>query len=93
MRTIDADELDVYLEKRMVYEAHRNHAYLKGVRDCRKDLANTPTIEAEPIVRCEKCTWYLEYEDDEMLNLMPFCNHPTGGGVTRGRQWYCADGE
>ena len=49
MRTIDADEFDLYLDKRMTYEAHRNHAYLKGVRDCRKDLASVPTIEAKPV--------------------------------------------
>lgn len=45
MRLINAYELDLYFDKRLTFEAHRNHAYLKGVRDCRKDLANAPTIE------------------------------------------------
>lgn len=47
MRLIDADELYMYLEKRKYYEKDRNHAYLKGVRDCMKDVAARPTIKLD----------------------------------------------
>lgn len=46
MRPIDADELLWCYEKRMDFERHRNHAYLKGVRDCIKELEYQPTIDS-----------------------------------------------
>ena len=48
---------------------------------------------AEAVVRCENCKWYAETEDEEM-NVYPTCEHPEeGGGWTRGKDWFCADGE
>ena len=45
MRLIDADRLHMQFEKRMEFEKHRNHAYLKGVRDCIKDVKQISTIK------------------------------------------------
>lgn len=60
MRPIDADDLLWCYEKRMDIERlrHRNHAYLKGVRDCIKDLESQPTIELER----KKGKWLSHYD-------------------------------
>lgn len=60
--------------------------YDKGYSDGRLD-------RDREIVRCGDCKWYFENENYETLDAIPFCDHPEGGGVTRGKQWHCADGE
>ena len=61
--------------------------YVNGVRS---------KIEALPrvqLVCCRDCKWYAETEDEEG-NIYPTCEHPEeGGGWTRGKDWFCADGE
>ena len=50
-------------------------------------------VFSEPLVRCKNCKWYAETEDEEG-NVYPTCEHPEeGGGWTRGKDWFCADGE
>ena len=50
---IDRDELIIYLDKRMTYEAMegRNKAYIKGVRDAIADAKAQPTVDAVPVRR------------------------------------------
>ena len=57
------------------------------------DIEDAPAVDALEVVRCRDCKWYFENEDYETLNAIPFCDHPEGGGVTRGKHWYCGDGE
>lgn len=49
MRPVDADDLLLRLDKRMTYEAGRNHAYLKGVRDAMKEIDAARTVDAIPV--------------------------------------------
>ena len=77
--TVNKDELLMALQ-------YDRAQYDKGYSDGRFD-------RDREIVRCGECKWYFENEDYETLNAIPFCDHPEGGGVTRGKQWHCADGE
>lgn len=49
MRPIDADDILLRLDKRMTYEAGRNHAYLKGIRDAMKEIDAARTVDAIPV--------------------------------------------
>lgn len=88
MRLIDADALMAdYKEAYRMGECYCDKPSIIGL------LNAAPTIEAEPIVRCGECKWYFENENYETLDTIPFCDHPEGGGVTKGKQWHCADGD
>ena len=62
-------------------------------REFGRMVLNAPAVDAVEVVRCGECKWYFENENYETLDTIPFCDHPEGGGVTRGKQWHCADGE
>lgn len=49
MRLIDADDILLRLDKRMTYEAARNHTYLKGIRDAMKEIDAARTVDAIPV--------------------------------------------
>ena len=93
MRAIDGDALYTHYEKRMCFESHRNRAYLKGIRDCMKDLSAQPTIEPEREkgkwiidghhIRCDNCGEYM-CDTDREGDAIPrnFC--PNCGADMRG---------
>ena len=75
MRIIDADYL--------LAEAMADGAY--GYVDA-KQIADAPTIDAVPVVRCKDCKWH----EDEQPGVV-YCPWVVGGWVGDG--WFCKGGE
>lgn len=77
-RYIDADELK---RNHMFYHEADNRSYAEE-----RDIDETPTVDAVPVVRCKDCK---HHEDEEMG--MVYCPHIVGSWVAE--DFYCADGE
>ena len=75
MRPIDADAL--------LAEAMVDGAY--GYVDA-KQIADAPTIDAVPVVRCKDC----RYHEDEQPGMV-YCPATVGGWVED--DWFCKGGE
>ena len=75
MRLIDAEPL--------LAEAMADGAY--GYVDA-KQIADAPTIDAVPVVRCKDCRWWTKQEASLQGRCDAYGMYPTG-------EWYCARGE
>ncbi len=62
MRLIDADAL----EEEMCSGCEYNKSKYANCVDCA--IANAPTIDAEPVVRCKDCTEFMKWLKDEVLD-------------------------
>lgn len=88
MMLIDADYLQKALSVFCDYE-HGNKHFLFGIETAREIIADAPTIDAVPVVRCKDC----KYRDPEDKK----CDH--GGLVHQNVPFavaddhFCADGE
>ncbi len=69
MKLIDADDL---LKREEIYTVDVSPSEKVEILPI-EIIANAPTIEAEPVVRCKDCE-NLEYEEREGRIVM-FCNH------------------
>ena len=75
MRPIDADALMPNAERKGRYDVV--NAY---------QIANAPTIDAVPVVRCKDC----RYHEDEQPGMV-YCPATVGGWVED--DWFCKGGE
>lgn len=74
MRLIDADAL----EKEMCSGCEYSKSKYANCDDCA--IANAPTIDAEPVVRCKECMyfkkWIIDFTGDTIeLNSCSYNNH------------------
>lgn len=82
MRLIDADKLtelcDIMAEKCDGIGESVWHQF-------RITVEWSPTVDAEPVVRCKDCKWFAEGK---------WCRNPNNDMVQGGTtgEWYCADG-
>lgn len=86
MRLIDADAL----EKEMCSGCEYYKNKYANCDDCA--IANAPTIDAEPVVRCKDCVYFKKCITDFMgdtveLNACSYNNHGTN------EDDYCSNGE
>ena len=83
MRLIDADAM----EARFIYGVDAEPLdWVYDANDLQGMLADMPTIDAVPVVRCRECKWFAEGK---------WCRNPNNdmvqGGTTS--EWFCGDGK
>lgn len=66
MRLIDADTLlNIYKSWLSQFDSLEDNGDRDGVESCIAALEDSPTIEAEHIVRCKECKYFQPYEGEE----------------------------
>lgn len=92
MRLIDIEAINWY-----------DDLFLKGVnhsgvwvryRDVEKLIRNAPIVDAEPVVRCKDCKWWVR-EGNDSFGYAMFCDHDCslGGQGIKKPEDYCSYGE
>lgn len=94
MRLIDADQM-LADEKEAYYAAQSKidditlwRANYIVHHKIKKLIADTPTIDAVPVVRCKDCKWYVKYRE-----IPPFCDNPICGMQHPNDETFCSYGE
>ena len=60
------------------------------------DVADAPTVDAVPVVRCKECKWYQMTEDGDMACVKDADEQDGtyfGFIQVTAPEWFCADGE
>lgn len=81
MRLIDADAY----KKRNAEIIDCEIDHYKYQDTLRELIDDSPTIDAEPVVRCKDCKWWTKQEKSIQGRCALYGMYPTGG-------WYCANG-
>lgn len=97
MRLVDADKLEDVLAKHQTHY-YGDSDYYEGISQgfnlAIYDVKETPTIYAEPIVRCKDCRWFndrLKRDGTEDNRYAPsIC---TLHGRPHSNTYFCADGK
>ena len=96
-RYIDADALMERLERKKCEPAKVR--YTEGFNDAlmrfRSMVHGAPTVDAVPVVRCEKCRKGIKahgISDGWVLCTKPYVTD-TVGAMMHPNDWFCADGE
>lgn len=84
MRLIDADALK-YKQQVMYKKDDSDDVWAEWFTTA-TEIANAPTIDAEPVVRCRDCVWWTKQEASCQGRCARLGIYPTGA-------WYCANGE
>ena len=88
MRLIDADELMNELSRQYLFGVPKHNA---RILDARCVIADMPTIDAVPIVRCKDCKYHTD--DNEEPDAV-YCENTTGGvGGLVSNNFFCAGGK
>lgn len=89
MRLIDADDLLIKIETDAPGYLNQGSSLTKAfIMAMVNTKSVTPTIDAEPVVRCRGCRWGIETEDGKHF----MCGNPVHGAEWHKANWYCADG-
>lgn len=86
MRPIDADALRIRLANETIF---KEREYVHGWNSAIKIIENAPTIDAVPVVRCEKCVLHGNCTTEDAFVFAgidnPFCcSGKRKGGVDNG---------
>lgn len=92
MRMIDADTINLRCTIGMIAD---DGVVCVPLKDVRKSIGETPTIDAVPVVRCKDCKWY---RDGKIIEVMKFCYRMRNrDGEEVGYSWpedgFCSYGE
>lgn len=88
MRYIDADALpEMEIERFDTTDAFEVKAKGAGRNHMRKIIQEAPTIDAVPVVRCEKCRHWIRNEDYSYVGRCELWN------IDFENDFYCADGD